>query len=225
MAVPAFVAAGPGDNIASASPTVTAPTGMVVGHYVILWFATDSTHTRTVPVGWNDLGVTDDAAADTTCSAIGKVATSGDVTAGNFVLTNYFGVTETGRAGSLCYSGTSGLHGVVATFAASTSASKLSPAITTTISDCLAVFLMGADPGADPRTCTATAPATARHTSQNALLGWVYAQDSVVAAPTVGFTQNATLSAIDGTGSIAFALAPASSGITFDKTGLVIVGP
>lgn len=214
MPAPPFRAAGPGDNFTTASPVVTAPAGMVAGDYVVCWFGTDTVHTRTVPVGWTDLGLTDDAGADTSCSAIGKLADAADVAAGSWTFTNYFVSAESGRAGSLCYSGvdqTNPVNAGPAVAAASTFATKTSPSVTTTVADCTAVFLIGADPGANPRTCTATAPAVARLTSQNALLGWIYAQDSEVASAGA-FTQVATLNAADGTGNIAFALAGASAG-------------
>lgn len=189
---------------------------MAVGDFVVAWFGTDSVHTRTVPGDWTPLGLTDDAAADTSCSAMGKLADAADVAAGSWTFTNYFAAVENGRGSSACWSGvdqTTPIHAGPAVAAASTSVNKTSPAITTTVADCMGIFLMGADPGADPKTCTATSPAVARLTSQNALLGWIYCQESAIATATVGFTQAATLSAIDGTGNIAFALAPAGGDV------------
>lgn len=206
---------------ATASPTVSKPTGTVDGDFLIFGAATDTVHTvSTVPTGFTQPTAALDQAADTTFSCLTRVA-SGEPA--SYTFTNYFGTTEVGTVFMLAITGvdqTTPLDGVTATTLASAAANGQSwAAITPASNDAVVLGIGGSDPSSSARAATPNAGFTELldHTeTPNSINGWVYAlYKQLVGAPTA-----TTLAiTIDGGGSntmakVSLVLRPAAAGST-----------
>lgn len=219
----AFRAAAFGDfEAATASPTVSKPTGTADGDWLCAFTATDTVHTITTPAGWTFIATLDQS-TDTSLSAFYKIA-SGE--GASYTFTNLFGTTEVGTICVMAYSGVDGttpLDGVTPTTLASAAANGQTwPSITPVTSGAAVVGVGGSDPSSSARAATVSGSPTGQTErvdhleTPNGINGWVYALDKVFAG-----APSATALAItcDGGGSntmvkFSIALRPAGAGAT-----------
>lgn len=211
MAV-AFRTSGTAEFVATASPVVAKPAGIQDGDLIVVFVATDTTHTFGALAGWDDIWLIDQG-TDTSVSAVSKIASSEG--SGSWTLTNYFGGAESGSAGVVVYSGVDTSNPIpaasIATLNSSSGTVKTWPSITPPRNGCMVVGIMGADPGALGRNAAPSGSplGTERVDFMGAVVanGWVYAQD-YLQTTAAAVTQQATLDAADGVGMIHFAVQP-----------------
>ena len=136
----------------TASPVVTAPSGVVAGDLCLVWFVTNTNaNCADSAGGFTRISAEVDVSSDLTVCWYYRIATASET---SWTFTSVFDATEVGMAVCVAYSATKGFtSGLVihknSTLTASTSsATSLSgPSVTPTVDNCLILQFAGADPG------------------------------------------------------------------------------
>ena len=133
-------------TVATVSPVVNAPSGILDGDLVLIFIVTNTGSNVAAPAGWAIAGTEIDNGSDMTTALIYKIAAGEGA---SWTLTNLFAATEIGRFVVIVYRNVNKSFPINAVNqAASGTVTTLSgPSITPLLDGCMIVQFAGADPG------------------------------------------------------------------------------
>lgn len=193
----------------TASPVITAPSGLQDGDLVIIAIALNASPGDPVTMsnGFSEVSHIATAAVDSMVTVIYKIASGEPAT---WTFTNLFAAANTGVAAALAYTGAHAapLSGTPTATAPASTADLSCTAMTPGDANCMIFGVFGCDPSNASQTCT-SGWGTERADFQNGLLGQIYVVEKLQSGGPSAETPTATASNADNYGNIAFAMKPA----------------